>query len=486
MSNTPSQNSNTVNVITIFAIIGIFIPIIGLAFLTIMNSEIITGVFSIISLIIGGFCIFLVKRNALQLLNTYNTIKEESDNKIEELIKENEYKINESKENITDILETIKENADKSDDLTTTLLQLALKMMESSERAKKEVFCASEIIKVFEDSETTMSTTSEEISHNISAVANAAEEISANINNIASSADKMSGNLTHIASTSMQMSNNVEGIDNAIKGMAVSIVDVSENARKGTEVANNAVQAADSASGIMYKLGESATEIGKVINVIQVIAQQTNLLALNATIEAASAGEAGKGFAVVANEVKELARQTASATEDITNRIQGIQNNAEKAISSIKQIAEIISKINEFQDIITTSVSEQKNVTESISKNVSEAAAGINDISESINQSSTGANDVSKGINEIAAGANDVAKNVAEAASGASDIASKLGESSVMVAEANRYVKEASKSTEDVCSDMSTNIEIIDNLTDKISELGKIISSINKGETVLE
>lgn len=479
MNNKQEQNSNSANTLIIAAIIGILIPIIGLAILALGSGGMKAGIFAVISLIAGAYSLFLIRNIILELINSRNSIKETSEKKIEEINLQIEQKIKDSQNTISSFVESVKEKANNSDDLTTTLLQLAIKMMESTEKAKKEVFCASEIIKVFEESETTMSTTSEEISHNISAVANAAEEISANINNIASSADKMSGNLTHIASTSMEMSTNVEGIDNAIKGMAVSIVDVSENARKGTEVANDAVKAADSASGIMYQLGESATEIGKVINVIQVIAQQTNLLALNATIEAASAGEAGKGFAVVANEVKELARQTATATEDITNRIQGIQNNAEKAISSIKQIAEIISKINEFQDIITSSVSEQKNVTESISVNVSEAAAGINDISESINQSSAGANDVSKGINEIAAGANDVAKNVAEAASGASDIASKLGESSVMVAEANRYVKDASMSTENVCTDMATNIEIIDSLTDTISELSRVILEIS-------
>jgi methyl-accepting chemotaxis protein len=134
----------------------------------------------------------------------------------------------------------------------------------------------------------------------------------------------------------------------------------------------------------MARLGNSSQEIGQVVKVITSIAQQTNLLALNATIEAARAGEAGKGFAVVANEVKELARQTAKATEEIGSKISGVQSETNSAIGAIREITEVISKINEISTTIAGAVEEQNAATSEISRNVGEAARGTAEVSSSI------------------------------------------------------------------------------------------------------
>ena len=146
----------------------------------------------------------------------------------------------------------------------------------------------------------------------------------------------------------------------------------------------------------MTKLGESSTEIGKVIKVITSIAQQTNLLALNATIEAARAGEAGKGFAVVANEVKELAKQTARATEDIGHKIETIQADTKGAVDAIGQISSIINQINDIQSTIASAVEQQTATTYEISRSVNEAAVGSREIAEnvlSVAQAARGASD---------------------------------------------------------------------------------------------
>ncbi len=134
----------------------------------------------------------------------------------------------------------------------------------------------------------------------------------------------------------------------------------------------------------MSKLGESSAEIGQVIKVITSIAQQTNLLALNATIEAARAGEAGKGFAVVANEVKELAKQTAKATEDISQRIATIQTDAKGAVKAIETISGVINKGNDISGTIATAVEEQSATTNEMSRNALEAAKGAGEIASSI------------------------------------------------------------------------------------------------------
>lgn len=224
----------------------------------------------------------------------------------------------------------------------------------------------------------------------------------------------------------------------------------------------------------MKTLGKNALEIGKVTNVIQVIAQQTNLLALNAAIEAASAGEAGKGFAVVANEVKELARQTATATEDITAKIEGIQDSTSNAVEAIKQVTEIITLINNSQEKITSMVENQTRSSDEISRNVSETTVGINQISRNINESAIGATQVSKSISEIATGANSMARNVAEAATGINALSGKLDEAAVMVKEATRYIQRVA-GTSDTCNADMVELNItVDKISDMVDELQSI------------
>jgi methyl-accepting chemotaxis protein len=157
---------------------------------------------------------------------------------------------------------------------------------------------------------------------------------------------------------------------------------------------------ADTANSTVAKLGESSAEIGKVIKVITSIAQQTNLLALNATIEAARAGEAGKGFAVVANEVKELAKETAKATEDISQKIEAIQGDTRGAVEAIEQISTIIAQINDIQSSIASAVEEQTATTNEIARNVSEAARGSGEIAENITGVAAAAQGTAKGAEE--------------------------------------------------------------------------------------
>ena len=166
--------------------------------------------------------------------------------------------------------------------------------------------------------------------------------------------------------------------------MGASIKEIAKNTADATKIANNAVQLSQTTNETVQKLGASSEEIGQVIKVITSIAQQTNLLALNATIEAARAGEAGKGFAVVANEVKELAKQTAKATEDISQKIQAIQQDAGGAVTAIGQITEVIGQISDIQNTIASAIEEQSATTSEISRNLAEAAKGDTDISLNI------------------------------------------------------------------------------------------------------
>jgi len=190
--------------------------------------------------------------------------------------------------------------------------------------------------------------------------------------------------------------------------MGTSIKDIAKNATEAAKIATSAVKYAETANAAVTKLGASSAEIGQVIKVITAIAQQTNLLALNATIEAARAGDAGKGFAVVANEVKELAKKTAKATEDISRKIETIQVDTKAAVDSIGTIGQVINEINGISNTIATAVEEQNATTNEMARNVSEAAHGSGEITSNIagvadaaESTSRGAGDTQKAVQQL-------------------------------------------------------------------------------------
>ena len=191
--------------------------------------------------------------------------------------------------------------------------------------------------------------------------------------------------------------------------MSASIKEISRNVAEATRVTGSAVEAADTTNKMVSRLGESSAEIGNVIKVITSIAEQTNLLALNATIEAARAGDAGKGFAVVANEVKELAKATARATEEIGHKVSGIQACTVEAVGAIYQINQVITQISDLQSAIATAIEEQTVTTNEISRNVSEAARGSSEIASNISELASSTRTTSEGANQSQTAASDLA-----------------------------------------------------------------------------
>lgn len=208
-------------------------------------------------------------------------------------------------------------------------------------------------------------------------VATVSQQMTANASQTASQAQQVAG-------ASDQVARSVQTVATSVEEMSASIREVAKNANDAARVASTAVGVAERTTATIAKLGASSAEIGKVIKVITSIAQQTNLLALNATIEAARAGEAGKGFAVVANEVKELAKETAKATEDISGKIGSIQADTERAVAAIGEIGAIITRIDDIQTAIATSVEEQTATTAGIVRSIADAAKGTAQITENI------------------------------------------------------------------------------------------------------
>ena len=221
-------------------------------------------------------------------------------------------------------------------------------------------------------------------------------------------------NQASLASTAaQQMSSNAQSLATAVEEFEASIKEISGNASTAASVARTGVDAAEQTNTTIMRLGESSNEIGNVIKVINSIAEQTNLLALNATIEAARAGEAGKGFAVVANEVKELAKETSKATEDIIRRIETIQVDTQEAVDAIGRVAEIITQINESQNAIASAVEEQSVMTGEISRNISEVAHGSQDIARNIDMVCESAESGNQGNSEIVAVATEIVETTA-------------------------------------------------------------------------
>jgi len=223
-----------------------------------------------------------------------------------------------------------------------------------------------------------------EIGVNVETLASSSEELSAVAKSVNASAERSAGQAQGASSAAEQISVNISTIAAGSEQIGASIAEIARSTSSAAEVAAGAVNTTAEARHILDQLGTSSAEIDDVVKLITSIAEQTNLLALNATIEAARAGEMGKGFAVVASEVKDLAQETARATEDISTRVSAIQDDSKAAVTAITAISEVIQQINDTQTAIAAAVEQQTATTTEMSRNVSEVATGSTEISANV------------------------------------------------------------------------------------------------------
>lgn len=247
----------------------------------------------------------------------------------------------------------------------------------------------------------TLASASTQLSAISDEMTSSASETSSKAHGVASAAEEMSANTLSVAAGMEQATTNLRSVATATEEMTATISEIAGNSEKARRITGQAVAQADSISAAVRALGQSALDIGKVTETITSISNQTNLLALNATIEAARAGAAGKGFAVVATEIKELARQTATATEDIKEKIASVQNSTVGTVEDIEKVMGVIREISDIVTTIATAIEEQSVVTKDIAANISQATSGVDDANHRVAQTSNVAQSVARDISGV-------------------------------------------------------------------------------------
>ena len=273
----------------------------------------------------------------------------------------------------------------------------------------------------------TLAAASTELAGISQAMSSGADATSRRSNGVAAAAEQMSANMTSVSAAMEQTSVNINTVATGTEEMTSTIGEIAGNSEKARSITHQAVDQAREVSSIMAELGTAAREIGKVTEAITAISAQTNLLALNATIEAARAGQAGKGFAVVATEIKELAKQTSGATEDIKARIGKIQTAASTAVDSIGSVSRVIEDVNAIVGSIAAAIEQQSAVTKEIANNIGQASRAVDDTNRNVAQASQVAGTIAQDVAEVNQAAGEIANSSSQVLISSEEL-SKLAE----------------------------------------------------------
>lgn len=280
-----------------------------------------------------------------------------------------------------------------------------------------------QIIREVQHSAETLSAASEELSVTSTQIASNSSEVSQQASSVAAAAEESSTNIHSISSSAEEMSSTMTVVSSAVEELSASIGEVTRSCEQESQIARQAQSEAEETRKIMEELNQAGVSIGRIVDLIQQIAAQTNLLALNATIEAASAGDAGKGFAVVANEVKELAKQTGQATDDIRKQVETMQANTGNAVNAIQAIGKVVGEVNDLSQVIVRTVSEQNDAVSEIAHNIAGANEATRDVARNVGESATALSEISSTVSHVNDSIADTAKGIDQVNQSAEELA---------------------------------------------------------------
>ncbi|HOD54998.1 MAG TPA: methyl-accepting chemotaxis protein [Candidatus Cloacimonadota bacterium] len=301
----------------------------------------------------------------------------------------------------------------------------------------------------------TVAAATEELSSNISQVAKVSENTSQSVNSTVNDINKLTDNIDVAGHSVGDLVHEINGIVSAIEEMNATLTEISKNTQHASDISLKASKEAENANKVMAEMQKTSNEIGKIVKLINDIADQTNMLALNATIEAASAGDAGKGFAVVANEVKSLAKQTAEATSKIAGQIDEVQKSVGNSSHSISTITDIINQLNQINTVIASSIEEQNITTSEIAHSSGRMAGAATDVQSQISKVVDYAGRISKNANEANKAVTQISQNAVESASASNEIANNSEQANIGVQEITRNTVEISQGIQEVSRNIS-------------------------------
>ncbi len=325
-----------------------------------------------------------------------------------------------------------------------------------------------------------------ELSDGINTIASAAEQASTNVSTMASAAEEMTSNIAGVNNSLGDVNDSVSTVASAVEEMTSSLNDVRSRCEEASEEAVKATQQTKVNAGIMNQLALSAQEIGKVVDVINAIADQTNMLALNAAIEAAGAGEAGKGFAVVANEVKELARQTADATKMISEKVEEMQVNTGEAASASQAVAATIELINNSTSEITHAVDEQTSTTNEIARSIGNVSHAAEEVTRNSKELEEAAAEVARAATEAAAGTSEIARSSESVAGLSTQLMQRSEEVGAMTNTVRESVEEAGESSRKVRSSVEDTSRRVDMMAGSLFHTGLLVDMVHAASNKLE
>ena len=290
----------------------------------------------------------------------------------------------------------------------------------------------------------------EEMSATIKSMAIATEETSAGVSRISDAMGQISQSIGNVSDSAQDVKGSVNSVTTAVREINLSLNEVSRNCENSINITLDAGTQAAETSAVIEKLSALSRQVSKIVGVINDIADQTNMLALNAAIEAAGAGEAGKGFAVVANEVKELAKQTAGATEEISDQIETMQTNMADAVKAVDKITRVIGEVKQITNTIASAVTQQSAVTGEISQSVSVAAEKIHLITGEIATVAANSRDAALNAAEVTSGMKEIARSAADLSMASAEVAQNTENASRRVGEVARAAGEISQGANEI------------------------------------